>query len=365
MRLNRRALLVWSAYGGAAWAGLGGKAARAAVFRDPLHYPALKYDGLDRRPLQGVVAAGSRFVAVGLRGLVIYSADNGVTWTQARCPVQSDLLAVDFPSPMLGWIVGHDGVILHSRDGGHSWEKQLDGVESAKTFVNYVERPGVAADVSASLRLLQENVRVPASLPYLSVRFADEKRGLAVGSFGMAARTEDGGQTWIPALEEFQGLRGLNLNAIGSNDLIAAEQGVVYRPSDSGGGRNSFTGVATPAKGSYYGIANNSSVSVAFGLRGEIARSTDVGQTWVMAKSRSNWSIFAGCALPNDKGFILVNSIGEVLHSDTDGQIFNRLDAPSAQLKIGEPTGAIALLGGREILISGLGGIQKVSLSLS
>ncbi|MFU7548446.1 YCF48-related protein, partial [Pseudomonas paraeruginosa] len=42
-------------------------------------------------------------------------------------PVSSDLVQVRFSDERNGWIVGHDSVLLHTSDGGDSWQIQLDG----------------------------------------------------------------------------------------------------------------------------------------------------------------------------------------------------------------------------------------------
>src|SRR3990167_4829659 len=51
-----------------------------AEFKDPLDVPARLVEGLNKRPIQAVVKVDSRLVAVGARGLMITSDDNGDTW---------------------------------------------------------------------------------------------------------------------------------------------------------------------------------------------------------------------------------------------------------------------------------------------
>ena len=82
-----------------------------------------------------VAAAGSRLVAVGERGHILYSQDSGESWTQAKVPTTAMLTAVFFTNADTGWAVGHDGNILLSRDGGVNWELQRDGV-SAQALIN-------------------------------------------------------------------------------------------------------------------------------------------------------------------------------------------------------------------------------------
>ena len=60
--------------------------------------------------------AGSRIVAVGERGQVLLSDDQGATWRQAKSvPTRTMLTAVFFADREYGWAVGHDETILNTR----------------------------------------------------------------------------------------------------------------------------------------------------------------------------------------------------------------------------------------------------------
>src|SRR4051794_14248579 len=90
-------------------------AARAGVpFADPIDTPAVVSGRSASVPMTAVDRAGKRFVAVGLRGTVLLSDDQGRHWRQARVPVSSDLVAVQFATEQEGWASGHDGVVLHT-----------------------------------------------------------------------------------------------------------------------------------------------------------------------------------------------------------------------------------------------------------
>ena len=65
------------------------------------------------RPL---TAAEGRLVAVGDRGHVLVSADQGATWEQILVPTRAMLTAVAFADAKNGTAVGHDGVILATND---------------------------------------------------------------------------------------------------------------------------------------------------------------------------------------------------------------------------------------------------------
>ncbi|MNR11331.1 Ycf48-like protein [compost metagenome] len=149
-----------------------------------------------RSPLLDLAHVGQRLVAVGQRGHILYSDDNGKRWQQATVPVSCDLNAVYFPTAEQGWAVGNDGVVLHSSDAGATWSKQLDGRQIgdlmfkhytalAKTEPNNEQWAVLAAD---SQRLIDEG----ADKPFLGVWFANDKVGYVVGMFNLILRTEDG-----------------------------------------------------------------------------------------------------------------------------------------------------------------------------
>ena len=85
--------------------------------------------------------------AVGYGGLILHTQDAGKTWEthsidNKRVFVDDyHLEAVNFVDRKKGWIVGgknvgqftHEGFILHTPDGGKTWELQFDEVE---TYLN-------------------------------------------------------------------------------------------------------------------------------------------------------------------------------------------------------------------------------------
>lgn len=100
--------------------------------RDVLDQPARLSERAVSSVLNAVVLAGTRLVAVGERGVVLLSDDNGRSWRQAgSVPVSVALTDVHFVSATHGWAVGHSGVVLHSDDGGETWMRQLDGNQAA------------------------------------------------------------------------------------------------------------------------------------------------------------------------------------------------------------------------------------------
>ncbi len=328
-----------------------GGAGASAAFHDPLDSAAVKVGNLAERPMLAAAKAGNRLVAVGLRGVVIYSDDQGKSWQQSDVPVQSDLVAVYFPLPADGWAVGHDGVILHSSDGGKSWVKQLDGRMALKVFEHYYENKMASADANGTranrdgttdrstsdgaasatvagrdyataLKVVRENFGTGPNLPFLAVWFKDASTGYAVGSFGTLVTTTDGGHSWQPAFERVDNPRTLNLNAlrgIGGRLFVAGERGGVFRLDNATG---SFTSLKTGYDGSFFGVAGSDTVLLAFGLQGTIYRSSDGGTTWQVVESPSRSTISAGVYDAQSNIFVLVTVDGELLVGNGDGTEF-------------------------------------------
>ena len=56
-------------------------------------------------------ASGERLLVVGEQGHILYSDDQGSSWTHADVPVSLAITAVAFASPGQAWATAHDGVL--------------------------------------------------------------------------------------------------------------------------------------------------------------------------------------------------------------------------------------------------------------
>jgi photosystem II stability/assembly factor-like uncharacterized protein len=335
--------------------------ASPATFQDPLDTPALMRTRVAERPLMAITRAGKRLIGVGLRGLIITSDDEGKTWKQSKVPVQCDLLAGQFPTDADGWVVGHDGVVLHSADAGATWEKQLDGRSEEELFKTFYAQPGVVdAKLLPDIKTtIASNFRSGPSLPLLDVWFEDTQRGFAVGSYGMFIGTIDGGRTWEPWLHRIDNSQGLNLNAvraIGGEVFIAGEQGLVYRLDRAQGYfRKSVSGYA----GSFFGIAGDPAGDslLAFGLRGVVYRSVDHGMTWKQLPNPSDSTITAGVFMADPPGFALVTEVGDIFTTDRAAKGYQRVTVDEPM-----PLTGILQLDRSEFLIAGRDGARRQPL---
>lgn len=319
----------------------------AAEWADPLDVPASASALGATQLLNGLARAGSRIVAVGQRGHILLSDDEGRNWWQAEVPVSVDLVAVHFPSARRGWAVGHDGVVLATADGGEHWTRQFDGRLAARTMAEHYARtePELAAE---GLRNMEQG----PDKPFLDVWFEDERSGFIVGAFNLIFHTGDGGETWQPWLERTDNPDGMHLYAvrgIGEDVFIAGEQGLMLK-LDRAAGR--FRALATPYQGSYFGIAGKAGVVLAYGLRGNVYRSTDGGSRWTKVGTGVQAAITAATTTPDGR-LLLASQGGQVLVSDDDGASFHPL-----ALSRPAPTSAMLAPGADDLVLSGLRGVR-------
>ncbi|MES3021554.1 MAG: YCF48-related protein [Pseudomonadota bacterium] len=289
-------------------------------FADVLDTPAANSALAARALINGLAKAGQRIVGVGQRGHIVFSDDQGKSWTQAKVPLSADLVAVHFPSPRRGWAVGHDGVVLHSADAGASWVRQ-----------------------PLALQVPDKTL--------LDVWFESDKRGFAVGAFNLILRTEDGGASWQPWMDRIDNPKGLHLNAIrlvGPDLYIVGEQGLVHKLAKDG---DRFEAVPTPYAGSYFGVIGNASAVLAFGLRGNAWRSTDAGRSWQKVETGVQVGLSAATVLP-DARLALISQAGHVLLSADDGASFRAVDAAR-----GATSAAVAGANG-QLVLAGVRGVR-------
>ena len=322
-----------------------------AGFVDPLDAPATQSPLATRSLLQGVAKAGSRIVAVGQRGHVVYSTDSGASWKQASVPVSSDLTALFFIDDKQGWAVGHDGVILHTADGGEKWEMQINGRTANDQLIAAMERKVATEPASDDAKkLLGEAKRYKeqgADKPFLDVWFADAQNGYAVGAYNLIVRTRDGGKTWESWFDRTENPKFFNLYAIrpAAGELFIAGEGGLVLKLD--GATQRFRALAVPYNGSFFGVTDARSSVVVFGLRGNAFRSDDRGTTWTKIDAGLPASI-VGAAMTADGATLFADAGGRVAITSDGGRTFGKV-ALSATV----PLTGIADAGGGKLAVVG------------
>jgi len=287
--------------------------------------------------LLDLAIAGDRLVAVGERGHVLLSDDQGATWRQAKAvPTRVMLTAVFFVDSEYGWAVGHDETILNTVDGGETWSRTHFAPE--------------------------------AQQPLLDLWFANRVSGIAVGAYGAYFTTNDGGRHWssakfsappaaaTPAVDE-EPPPDYHLNRIvgvGNRLYVAAEGGKLYRSDDRGA---SWRMLPSPYEGSFFGLVPiRGEGLLAFGLRGHLFRSADAGETWHALESHTTAMLTDGVAV-NDLRVVIGGLSGVLLVSADAGETFKLTQQDDRK-------GMAALLPGPAgtVVVAGEGGVRTIRI---
>jgi photosystem II stability/assembly factor-like uncharacterized protein len=286
--------------------------------------------------LLDLAVAGKRLVAVGERGHVLLSDDQGATWRQAKSvPTRVMLTAVYFADDEYGWATGHDETIINTVDGGENWTRS--------------------------------NFSADAEQPLLDLWFANRVSGIAVGAYGAYFTTNDGGRHWSgskfapprakPAADDGDIPPDYHLNRIvgvGNRLYIAAEGGQLYRSDNRGA---TWRALPSPYEGSFFGLVPiRGDGLLAFGLRGHLYRSADAGENWMELQSHTTAMLTDGIAV-NDLRVVIGGLAGVLLVSGDAGETFRLTQQEDRK-------GAAALLPGPagSVVVAGEGGVRTIRL---
>ncbi|WP_347208179.1 YCF48-related protein [Abyssibacter sp.] len=256
--------------------------------------------------LTDIVKTGDQYVAVGWRGHILRS-DNARDWHQAKVPVNVLLTAVEFVDPLRGWVVGHDGVILHTTDGGEQWVVQQFN-------------PGASA--------------------LLDVMFFNASNGIAVGTYGAMFSTSDGGVTWIRSENALtdEGFHFNDLTRLGNGAvLVVGEFGTLAISTDAAA---TWSALDSPYDSSLFAAAPlGDRGAVIGGLRGNLFVTRDVTSgEWARIDNAAKQSIFGLTPLGDQRYAVAaLNGTLQVLDGRTLKQL--TLDKAKAGIPPAEPSG--------------------------
>lgn len=235
----------------------------------------------------GAARASDALVAVGDRGFILRSTDNGATWAQQNSTVHIMLTAVHMTGASAGWAVGHDATILNTVDGGLTWSVKFQDAE--------------------------------LETPLFDVWFENAEHGIAVGAYGLLEETTDGGATWQERRISEDEPHLYTITATDDGSLYAiGEMGSIFRSTDHGG---TWTALESPYDGTFFGgLALKDGGLIVYGLRGKVFRTDDDGKSWQSLPSGTEASLL-GAAQRADGSVVVVGLSGTILVS-ADGRTF-------------------------------------------
>lgn len=336
----------------------------AAASTDSLDVPAQRVDERLPAPLLSVARTGDALVSVGLHGLIQRSTDAGRTWQQVDCPVSSDLVQVRFRDELNGWAVGHDAVVLHTSDGGNSWQLQLDGRRLLTLLNTYYAPRADKGDESAALMLKEVAMAASSSAtpgvlaaPLLDVMFDELGNGFAVGAFGLLLHSTDNGQNWEPWVERSDNERRMHLYGLAEHAgtfYISGEQGLLLRLDSE---QQRFVKIDTPYTGTYFGVRAFDDLLLAYGLRGNLFASRDGGQQWQPVDTHLNSSLVG--IVEQGNTLIVVSQGGQLVSVDRQSLQVKAL----ADARVGEVYSATATQQAGSLVVTRFSGAKVIDIA--
>ena len=309
--------------------------------------PAIMSGKAAKSLLTDVSVAGNSIAVVGERGHILMSTDEGRSWRQSSVPVQTLLTGVYFVNEKLGWAVGHEAVVLHTRDGGENWE-----VQYANPYKEFTD------EEQDNFTDEQFNELPRLGSPLLDIWFKNEKEGFAIGAYGMVLHTSDGGSNWDDWSDRLGNEDNWHLNAISSVDgntiYIAGEKGTLFRSQDGGA---TWSPLPSPYEGSFFGmlVGPGADSLMVFGLQGNMFSSQDQGNSWQEISSPTENSLMAGVFV-GDKGVVLVGNSGVILTAKDATSGFSVQITKDRQAIVG-----IGKTASGKLLMVGQGGVTLAS----
>lgn len=259
--------------------------------------------------LLSVNYAGNRLVAVGERGLILLSDDQGHTWRQAPSPVSVTLTGVQIANAQVGYVIGHGGIVMRTDDAGEHWKKLLNGRQLANQLYTQAEKSGDDNAIHQAKLLVADG----PDKPFLDLLVLSPEHLIVVGAYGFVFESSDGGaswQSWMGRIDNPMGLHLYSIRKHANRILIAGEQGFIALSNDNG---KTFETLNSPYEGSFFTaqLQGDNRIILA-GLRGNAFVSNDNGKRWDKINNSVQASITASLETPKGE-VLMVNQAGMVL----------------------------------------------------
>lgn len=281
-----------------------------------------------------------KFVLIAIAVLVLQQISPAQSnWSPLFRQTAGDLVSVFFTSSDKGFIGGDNGYFAFTKDSGVSWTKMPlntnDNVNDIyfrnddNGYVLVGKKIFITNDGGKSwreTRVVNMGDFVGQTPEFLSIRFADKKRGWIVGSVSnkndevvdsLVLHTVDSGESWqkvtVPA--EKKELYGIDF--IDETGWIVGDEGLILKTEDDG---KTWTKQNGNSNLSFFNVDfRDKKFGVIVGSKGTILRTENGGQSWETIKSIATKALLRVNFI-NDKTGWVVGNDGVILKTDDKGK---------------------------------------------
>ncbi|MCY4402847.1 MAG: YCF48-related protein [Candidatus Poribacteria bacterium] len=244
--------------------------------------------------------------------------------------IEGMLQDVYFMDNLNGLVVGNNGLMLETADGGKTWKKKE--VNMRPPGAGTGQRPGGGGPPAG--------FGGGGSVTLYNIYFVNEKVGFITGARGTILKTEDSGKTWnrkiarSGAAEQNTNRRrgGIRANLMGIQmvsetvGFIAGSENTILKTTDGG---ETWIGSSERAR---VGETRNNLENILFvspttgwviGSYGTLLHTTDGGETWEKRNAGVDHNLF-GIHFFNDKIGWICGQEGLILYTNDSGKTWNQ-----------------------------------------
>jgi len=232
-------------------------------------------------------------VIVGAGGRVLKTHEKYKNLWSIRDSGTTELLTcLSFVDDKNGWAGGYGGIVLHTTDGGTTWEVRKEASDGSQ--------------------------------PIFDIQFVSHAVGYASGNFELLIKTTDGGKTWSDLslnLDRMFDAGLFNLHFTDENTgYVVGEFGGIARTRDGG---VSWEWIDQGGyEGTFFGMISLSpEIIIVHGISGKILRTEDGGATWYSPPKITHQRLFRSAY--DGKTLVVVGSTGAILFSRDKGKTFD------------------------------------------
>ncbi|NOT47588.1 MAG: hypothetical protein HOP17_07535 [Acidobacteria bacterium] len=292
-------------------------------------------------------------IVVGFAAIILVSCIPafGQGWKLHSTEIEGDLVTIYFTSATKGFVAGDNGYLASTGDGGKTWQKYpLNTTENINEIYFRNDNNGylvagrklfITSDGGSSWRetVIFRAANFKDGIPeFLSIRFADKKLGLAIGSVlnrkgdavldSLVMRTDDGGETWrriiVPSRTE---LFHLDFNG-SSHGWIVGDKGLVLHTTN--GGISWETQKSGVVRALFNVDFRDDDFGFAVGGGGTILRTEDGGRNWEKINTQFP-ETFKRVDFADDKNGWIVGHKGAILRSSDRGRTWIKQQSTTSQ----------------------------------
>jgi photosystem II stability/assembly factor-like uncharacterized protein len=280
----------------------------------------------------------NRGTVVGDEGVILRTGDGGKNWTMEDSGVSENLYSVSYFGYSVILAVGASGTIVFTNDSGQTWNVKQTGMMASYSSCQMItDEIGIAVGVntifqpfftrtddgwttwqSTSFYIEHESVLYEGWLS--DVYFMNESVGIAtavvdVPAGGAIVRTMDGGASWQTVYFSNEALYGVDITGDSVFHVVGG-QGTILQSLDFGQNWENLTsGVSSTLRAVDF---PSETVGFAVGDEGVIVRTNDAGASWAQQMSGTLENILGIQSITERTG-VVVGEHGLILRTDTGG----------------------------------------------